>query len=127
MNYYNNINIKFTYGPAASNAYAYINEPNTNTILAQLTFDWSCDSVYFKFKNDEWLTINLDDYHNINNISDDEGYQRYVFKSLVNETLNKMTNETLNKISNDTLNKLNENTNKLYNMIESLYTISFFD
>jgi hypothetical protein len=126
MNYYNNITIKFTHGPAASNAYAYINI-NINTILAQLTFDWSCDSVYFKFKNNEWLTINLDDYHNINNISDDKGYQRYVFKALVNETLNKMSNEPLNKMSNETTNKLNENTNKLYNMIECLDTISFFD
>lgn len=48
--------IRFQSGPAAS--HTFITTDNQTT---QITFDWTYDSVYFKFHGESWITLELTD------------------------------------------------------------------
>ena len=50
-----NNQIKITKGPAAANI--YLSDSSYHTI-AHLLLDWSYDSIDFKYKNEQWITIN---------------------------------------------------------------------
>ena len=53
--------MRITYGPAASNT--YIDKPSPpgqeGETLHQLTVDWSYDGVYFKYNQEEWITLSI--------------------------------------------------------------------
>lgn len=49
----NNTYIRISKGPYAANLYLH----ESDNIIAQLTFDWSYDSIYYKFKDDQWETL----------------------------------------------------------------------
>ena len=44
--------MRINYGPAAANVY-HLDD------TCQLTIDWSFDGVYFKYKNEEWITLSI--------------------------------------------------------------------
>lgn len=48
--------IRFQSGPAASHTFITIDSKTT-----QITFDWTYDSVYFKFHGESWITLELTD------------------------------------------------------------------
>lgn len=48
--------IRFDSGPAASHTFITIDNKTT-----QITFDWTYDSVYFKFPEEGWVTLELTD------------------------------------------------------------------
>ena len=76
---------RFTSGLAASNTYL-----TTNNGESQLTFDWTYDSVYFKFYNERWITINLTSFDGQDLIDTKE--KKFIFDNLVVETLNRTKN-----------------------------------
>ena len=79
MNY--KMNYIFTSGPAASNTYL-----TTKKGESQLTFDWTYDSIYFKFDNEKWININLISFNGKELIDTKE--KKNIFNILVIETLN---------------------------------------
>tara|TARA_Y100001954_G_C15698295_1_gene546416 strand:+ start:622 stop:942 length:321 start_codon:yes stop_codon:yes gene_type:complete len=94
------INTRFQFGPAASHTYITYNEKET-----QITFDWSYDSVYFKFPDEtKWYTINLSNpvYEIINTEE-----KLHIFRLMVNNVNENLKNYEYNGVS-DALIKLNK-------------------
>ena len=72
------MDIKFSSGQAASNAYLY----NNSKLIAQLTYDWTFNSIYFKeYPDGKWVTYSYSDIKYEDNI---------YFKQLANYTFKRI-------------------------------------
>jgi len=78
-----NMDFRISTGPAACNVYD--NQEN------QLTVDWTFDAVYYKYKNENWITISLGpkteicEIHKINNVIMTEKFKNlclYTFSNI---------------------------------------------
>lgn len=89
----NNYNFRLTKGPYAANVYLMQND----TYCCQLTLDWSYDGVYFKFFNDDWITLSIGDKtitHDIDKL--DTPNKIRIFKELSSHFLNNLQNYSEN-------------------------------
>ncbi len=79
------MNTQFTFskGPAASNTYL---KDSAGATLAQLTFDWSYNSVYFKYGSFGWVTVDL---CGSDSVTIDTAH-RSVFRQLMDHTIEKI-------------------------------------
>ena len=82
-------------GPAAANIY----DENNNS---QLCIDWSFNSLYYRYKNNNWIIIFVDDklvIADIINENEIENFKKlflYIFNNLKNYSIK--SDEILNKI-----------------------------
>jgi len=89
--------IKLSKGSAAANIYKI---EDNETVISHLLLDWSYDSIDFKYKKNNWITINKE---NINSLKPDE-YQD--FKELSDFCFNSMNN--FSEEADKTLTELND-------------------
>ena len=72
-------NLQISKGPAAAHSY-YI---ENNIKCCQLTLDWSYDGLYFKYYDEEWITLSIGpktEKNEINKIDTEE--KKFMFKKL---------------------------------------------
>ena len=94
---------KITKGPAASNTYVTFQDRE----IATLTLDWSYNSIYFKYDQEAWISIELGGSLDI--IDTDE--KKKLFKKLAEFTMVELKNYST--VSNNALESLKEMLNKL--------------
>ena len=98
----NNWSLRLSKGPTAAHIYLIINNNN----CCQLTLDWSYDGIYYKYYNDNWITLSIGpktETHDSYKINTEDKLK--IFKLLAMD-LNKLQNYSIN--SDKSLIKLKE-------------------
>ena len=82
-------NLRIFKGPAASNTYLSMEGKD----IAQLTLDWSFDAIYYKIRDEDWVTISIGELMEQDEIYKiDTSEKIKVFKKLAFYTLSELRN-----------------------------------